>query len=158
VENYKQKWQQLNAREKSLILIMSVIIGIFIFYTLIWQPVNSRIIKAEKKRIRQQQLLHWVQEKTQQYQQTKHLGKRNSGSLTGIINRTARQHKINITRMQPQGDDLQVWLDEAPFEQLLHWLEQLTISEGIKIKAIDISKTDTQGVVQVRRLQLGKYE
>jgi general secretion pathway protein M len=156
VENYKQKWQQLNAREKSLILIMSVVIGIFIFYMLIWQPLNNNLIKAEKKQSRQQALLQLVQEKTKLYQQSKHLSNRNSGSLTGVINRTARQHKIKVTRMQPQGDNLQVWVDEVPFEQLLHWLAQLVNNEGITINAIDISKTDTNGVVQVRRLQLGR--
>ncbi len=156
MENYKQKWQQLNPREQSLIIIMSVVIGIFFFYSLIWQPLNDNLTKAATKLDKRQQLLHWVQDKSQQYQQLKLRGKLTGGSLTGIVNRTAHRQQIKVTRMQPQGDDLQVWIDEAPFEQLLSWLEQLVVNEGVIIKAIDISKADTAGVVQVRRLQLGK--
>ncbi len=156
MENYKQKWQQLNAREQSLLIVMSVVIGIFLFYSLIWQPLNDNLAKAAKKLEKQQALLVWVQEKTQQYQQANPTIKHRGGSLTGIVNRTARSKNINVTRMQPQGDDLQVWIDEVPFEQLLKWLEQLAMNEGVLIKAIDITKADSNGVVQVRRLQLGR--
>ncbi len=156
MENYKQKWQQLNAREQSLLIVMSVVIGIFLFYSLIWQPLNDNLAKAAKKLEKQQALLVWVQEKTQQYQQANPTTKHRGGSLTGIVNRTARSKNINVTRMQPQGDDLQVWIDEVPFEQLLKWLEQLAMNEGVLIKAIDITKADSNGVVQVRRLQLGR--
>ena len=58
--------------------------------------------------------------------------------------------------MQPQGDDLQVWIDEISFNQLLTWLEQLASREGLRVKNIDLSLADQQGVVRVRRLQLGK--
>ena len=156
MEHYKQKWQQLNAREQSLIMVMSVVIGIFLFYSLVWQPLNDNLEKASKKLNRQQELLLFVKEKTKQYQQVKHTNKLTGGSLTGIVNRTAHSKQIKVTRMQPQGDDLQVWIDEIPFEQLLKWLEQLVVNEGVIIKAIDISKAETNGVVQVRRLQLGK--
>ena len=58
--------------------------------------------------------------------------------------------------MQPQGDDLQVWIDEISFNQLLSWLEKLASRDGLQVKNIDLSKADQQGVVRVRRLQLGK--
>ena len=58
--------------------------------------------------------------------------------------------------MQPQADDLQVWIDEISFNQLLTWLEQLASREGLRVKNIDLSLADEQGVVRVRRLQLGK--
>ncbi len=156
LDNYRQKWQQLNGREQSLVVAMSLIIVIFLFYSLIWQPLNNNLIKSTKKLERQQKLLTWVQNKTSQYIQVRSLGNRASGSLTGIINRTSRPQKITITRMQPQGDDLQVWVEEVPFDKLLSWLEQLVNKEGLIIKAIDISNTEQVGIVRVRRLQLGK--
>ena len=58
--------------------------------------------------------------------------------------------------MQPQGDSLQVWLDSAPFTQLLFWLEHLANNEGLQVQAIDLTKGDKQGEVRVRRLQLTK--
>ena len=153
----KTWWQQLNIREQRLVVVMSALISIFILYSLIWQPMNESIETSKVKIERQQELLTWVQESAQRYQQAKRNGGRSSGeSLSSIVNRTSRLEKISITRMQPQGDDLQVWIDEISFNQLLSWLEKLASRDGLQVKNIDLSKADQQGVVRVRRLQLGK--
>lgn len=153
----KTWWQQLNIREQRLVIVMSALISVFILYSVIWQPMNESIAKSKAKIDRQQALLTWVQENTQRYQQAKSNGGGSSGeSLSSIVNRTSRIEKITITRMQPQGDDLQVWIDEISFNQLLSWLERLSVRDGLQVKSIDLSKAEQQGVVRVRRLQLGK--
>jgi general secretion pathway protein M len=153
----KAWWQQLNIREQRLVTVMSVLISIFILYGLIWQPINENIAKKTLKLERQQALLTWVEENTQRYQQAKRNGGSSSGaSLSSIVNRTSRANNITITRMQPQGDDLQVWIDEIAFSQLLTWLEQLASRNGLQVKNIDLSSAEQPGVVRVRRLQLGK--
>jgi len=153
----KAWWQQLNTREQRLVSVMSVLISIFILYGLIWQPLTENIEKTTLKLERQQALLTWVTENTQRYQKAKRNAGANSGaSLSSIVNRTSSANNITITRMQPQGDDLQVWIDEISFNQLLTWLEQLAISDGLQVKNIDLSSADQQGMVSVRRLQLGK--
>ena len=154
----KDWWKQLSNQEQKLVSIMGVVIGIFILYNLIWQPLNENLTKAEKKLARQQALLSWVDENTARF---KHLSKNSpsksrGGSLSSIVNRTSRNNQITVTRMQPQGDELQVWVDEVSFKHLLKWLEQLSVNEGLQVKGIDLSSTEQSGVVNVRRLQLGK--
>ena len=150
-------WQQLNIREQRLIMVMSAVVGVFIVYGLMWQPLNKNITQSKLKVERQQDLLVWVKENTKRYQEAKRNGRSSSGaSLSSIVNRTSRLNNITITRMQPQGDDLQVWIDEISFNQLLAWLEQLASRENLQVKNIDLSLADLQGVVRVRRLQLGK--
>jgi len=156
IETYKQKWLQLNSREQSLVAVMSIVVVVFLFYSLLWQPLNTNLIKSAKKLERNQELLAWVEAKTQQYKQVSKTGKLVRGSLTSIVNRTSKQQNITVTRMQPQGDDLQIWVDDVPFEQLLAWLDQLVEQEGLLIKVLDINSAENVGVVQVRRLQLGK--
>lgn len=153
----KTWWQQLNLREQRLIMAMTAAISVFILYGLIWQPLNENIASSKLKIERQQTLLSWIEENTQRYKQAKlSRGSRSGASLSSIVNRTSRQSDITITRMQPQADDLQVWIDEISFNQLLTWLEQLASKEGLRVKNIDLSLADEQGVVRVRRLQLGK--
>jgi len=153
----KAWWQQLNTREQRLVSVMSVLMSIFILYGLIWQPLTENIEKTTLKLERQQALLTWVTENTQRYQQAKRNARASSdASLSSIVNRTSSANNITITRMQPQGDDLQVWIDEISFNQLLTWLEQLAVSNGLQVKNIDLSSADQQGMVRVRRLQLGK--
>jgi general secretion pathway protein M len=154
----KAWWQQLKSSEQRLVAIMAVAVVSFLFYSMVWQPLANNISKTQQKLVRQQVLLSWVQENTQRYQQAKRNGAsgRSNGSISSIVNRSAGRNNISIARLQPQGEDLQVWINDVPFSQLLGWLEFLANKEGLMVKSIDLSKTDQKGVVNVRRLQLGK--
>lgn len=154
----KAWWQQLNIREQRLVAAMSMVIFIFLFYSFIWQPLNENIAKNTKKLARQQSLLTWVSSETQRYNLAKGSGgsTQNKGSISSIVNRTAGANGISITRMQPQGENLQVWIDNIAFDQLLQWLAQLANNEDIIVGAIDLSQSEQLGQVRVKRLQLGK--
>jgi general secretion pathway protein M len=154
----KTWWQQLKSSEQRLVTIMGFVVVLFLFYSLIWQPLENNINATQQKLVRQQALYTWVQESTQRYQQSAKSSSStgSKGSLSSIVNSSAARNNISIARLQPQGDDLQVWIDEVPFTQLLSWLEFLANNEGLLVKSIDLSKADRNGVVRVRRLQLGK--
>jgi general secretion pathway protein M len=154
----KAWWQQLNSREQRLVAAMGLACIVFIFYSAIWQPLNDSLLEANSKLKRQQELLTWVQENTALYQQAKRAGGKSklSGSISSVANKSAKTYKLTITRMQPQGDDLQVWIDSTPFTQLLFWLEHLANSEGLQVKSIDLTHGDRVGEVKVRRLHLAK--
>jgi len=154
----KAWWQQLNSREQRLVSAMALVFMVFIFYSAVWQPINNSIAEANSKLARQEQLLTWVQENTTRYKQAKLSGGKStlSGSISSVANRSAKVYKLTITRMQPQGDDLQVWIDSTPFTQLLFWLEHLANNEGLQVKAIDLTQGDKVGEVKVRRLHLTK--
>ncbi|WP_371187744.1 type II secretion system protein GspM [Thalassotalea maritima] len=154
----KQWWLGLNQREQRLAIIMASVVVIFVFFTAVWQPLNQSITKAEQKLARQQQLAIWVDEhlfKLKALEQT--TGKRvSSASLSTVVNRTARRQNIDIARMQPQGEDLQVWIDEVPFNTFITWLDTLANKEGLKVMSLDVSESNTSGSIAVRRLQLSK--
>lgn len=154
----KAWWQQLNSREQRLVAAMAVVFMVFIFYSAIWQPINKSLDDAHSKLARQQTLLTWVQDNTALYQQAKKSGGKAkfSGSISSVANRSAKVYKLTITRMQPQGDDLQVWIESTPFTQLLFWLEHLANNEGLQVKAIDLTPGDSAGEVKVRRLHLAR--
>jgi general secretion pathway protein M len=57
--------------------------------------------------------------------------------------------------MQPQGAELQVWVDQAPFNDVLAWLQSME-SMGVVILQADIAEADDAGYIKIRRLQLGR--
>lgn len=153
----KEKWQQLSDQEQRILLYVSPFVLIFLLYLLVWQPLNDSIATKKIKLVRQQALLTWVKENSQRYASAQKNGKSTSkGSVSSIVNRTAKQMQVKLSRIQPQGDSVQIWVDEIPFNTLLVWLERLSTQEGLNVENIDLSTTDTQGVVQVRRLRLGR--
>jgi len=154
----QERWLQLNLREQRLVIAMASVVLFFILYSVIWAPLNDNIEAATKKVERRQELLAWVQKSTSIYKNavgSAGANNRNT-SLSSLVNKTASRNNIAITRMQPQGENIQVWIDEVPFDNLLKWLEQLSTKEGLKVKSIDITNAEQTGVVKIRRLQLGR--
>ena len=151
----KQWWSQLQSREKMLVIAMSTLVGIFILYRMIWQPIVESHENETKKLARNQALLQYVTQNVVLVKNNSGHSKQ-TGNLSTTINRIAKQQGITITRVQPQAADISVWIDQVSFNQLLGFLHQLTQQHGIEVKGIDISQTDDSGLVKVRRLQLGK--
>jgi general secretion pathway protein M len=158
VSSLKTWWQGLNLREQRIVMALAATFSLFLLYSMLWQPLNESLDNSEKRLTSRQALLTWVTDNTARYQNAKSTGgtKQSSGSLSSIVNRTANQQQLTITRMQPQGEILQVWLDSVPFGQLLVWLEDLANNEGLQVQAIDLTQGDSAGEVRVRRLQLAK--
>ncbi len=154
----KAWWLQLNSREQRLVSCMALAIFFFIIYSAIWQPMTASLEKNQLKLKKQQDLLTWVVDKTTYYQQAKKntTSQASRGSLSSIINRSASSHNLTLARIQPQGEDLQVWIDSVAFNTLLFWLEHLANNQQIQVKAIDLMKSERAGEVKVRRLQLTK--
>ncbi|MFC3122631.1 type II secretion system protein GspM [Agaribacter flavus] len=155
--NFIFQWfKGLSDREKRIVTFGGIVGIVTIFYLAIWSPLNAAIEENKAQVTRVKALNTWVQERAARAQRLQQVGQsvRFSGSLTQVINQTSRGANVSVSRMQPQGDDIQVWIDAVPFTSLMRWLESLE-KRGVSIVQSDISETDSPGIVQVRRLQLG---
>jgi len=73
-----------------------------------------------------------------------------------VVNQTAGSYGLVITRMQPQGDKIQVWMDDVPFDALLGYLSELVQKKGLSLESVDLAEADVPGYVKVRRIQLAQ--
>ena len=119
---------------------------------------QGNLAKAQIKVQKQQQLEQWVNENLAYYKNLQRTGNSNKSneSLSSLVNRSAKSLSITIARMQPQGDNLQVWIDEVPFDHFVTWIDQLNRQEATRVLAVDLSVGNAPGTVKVRRLQVGK--
>ncbi|CEO40588.1 type II secretion system protein M [Photobacterium kishitanii] len=155
----KAWWKALSQREQHLLLGAGSALAIAILYWGAWQPLNQRAAEAQNKINQQRQLLTWVEHKANQISALKRAGGTVNVSdegLNQVINETTTRFKIDLIRMQPRNDALQVWVQPLPFDTLVNWLVYLQQSYGINTQFIDLSKTDKNGMVEVNRLQLGR--
>jgi general secretion pathway protein M len=158
MDKLKSMFLQLSGREQRLVIISAVLVLVAIFYWGIWSPLNTSLERSQIAVKNQTELLTWVQKNVNRAAQLRSSGGNNtsfSGSLPQAVNQSASRMKIAISRMQPQGDELQVWIDQAPFNDVLSWLQSLE-KTGVSILDIDIAESDLPGQVKVRRLKLGK--
>lgn len=154
----KDKFKALTEREQLLVLISVVAVVVGLFYFVIWQPLQTGIAQQTTTLEKQTEMRDWVQRQAIKATQLRSLAGKKSGfngSLPQAVNATSARHQIAISRMQPQSEELQVWVDEAEFNKVLAWLQALE-KMGILIKQVDISESNTPGIIRIRRLQLGK--
>ena len=154
----KEKFQALTEREQKLVLLSGVMIIIALFYFIIWSPLTTSLEQAKTRGNAQQKLLGWVQENANRAQQLRRSNSTQGGlqgSLAQAVSRSTQQFSIPVSRMQPLNDELQVWVDEAPFDAVLAWLEAME-EMGVVIRQLDITEANAPGLIKIRRLQLGK--
>ena len=153
-------WKGLSQREQRLVLGGSIALFIAVLYWGIWQPLATSADNAERRLQSERQLLGWVTTKADEI-----LSLRGSSGSTGsvsdkglnqVVNETTRQFNIELIRMQPRSEAVQVWVQPLPFNTLINWLAFLRDEHGIDAQFLDVSKADRTGVVEVNRLQLGR--
>lgn len=158
LEEFKSRFQQLSDREQKLVSVAAFAVLIGLVYFAIYAPLQDSIAQGKNTLNSQKELLTWVSQNANRAIQLRQSGSQGSnyqGSLPQAVNQTAGRANISISRMQPQGDDIQVWVDNAQFDNVLTWLDSLE-KMGISIIEADIAEGDSAGNIKIRRLRLSK--
>lgn len=158
MEELKKRYAQLNEREQKMLLLGGAFLIIAIVYFLVYAPLQTSVTQGRTAVVKQQELLTWVSQNANKAIQLKQSSGNKSnfqGSLTQAVNQTANRFKVQVTRMQPNGDELQVTVDSVVFNDMLSWLQAIE-NMGITILEADFAETSTAGTVKVRRLKLAK--
>ena len=153
MKQLKLWWASLQPREQRLVSMAGVAFIIGAFYWLLWQPLHqSRSTQQQAAENARAQLI-WLQ--TQLPKLSQQSGAvRTSASLTEVVSQTSRKFQVQVSRMQPQNDQLQLSLEDLPFDQLLRWLHELQYQQGVTLVQLDIARSDVPGQVRVRRMVL----
>ncbi|TAA46077.1 MULTISPECIES: type II secretion system protein GspM [Corallincola] len=147
----------LDVREKQLLAMAAVAVVVAIFYWGFWSPLNNAVADEQQAlSSAESRLAEMKRAAVEVVNLRASTGKGNvrSGSLSSIVNRTAKAQKVVIARIQPQGEDLQVWIDRVAFNDFLRWLQILKQQYGIDVGSLDLTSEQETGVVRIRRLQL----
>ena len=144
-------------QEQRIILILSVIVGLSLFYLLIWSPISETYQQKHKQVFARQQLLSWMEKTSQEIirlkPQTNNQRNRSGGPLLSSIDRTIKAARLNQTmkRLEPQGNErVQIWFEKTAFDTLIQWLGKLDSTYGINIQSINVERLDQPGLVNAR--------
>lgn len=164
INQYKARaygwWQQRELREQRLLGGLTVVLLIAFMWFVIWQPVRNSITQLEIRVQAQQETLRYVAQGTAQVRQLRNSQSGSSqqaavtsSELTSFISEQTNALELEVSRLQPQGESIQLVLNEADFDSLLELLARLA-ERQIEVELMDISETSDAGMVRVRRLQL----
>lgn len=154
-------------RERRTLLLGALVLALILLYTLGWQPLVKGIAQQQRSIAAQQETLQWMQGAAAEIallrgKQTPQQAAHANQPLLSIVESTAK----NITRaggtlkrIEPKGaDSVQVWLEQASFDQMILWLNTLQKDSAIHVDTLTIDKQKTEGIVDVRvTLIKGRY-
>ncbi|NRD71986.1 type II secretion system protein M [Shewanella sp. VB17] len=158
MENLKVWWNGLILREQQLVGTCGFFLLLAILYWGIWTPIVNAELKAERGLQAQQKTLNFVKKTANQIEGLRLNSSKASfsGSLSAAVNQSAGAFGLEITRMQPQANKIQIWMDDVPFDALLGYLNELIQVKGLSLDSIDLAESDLAGYVKVRRIQLSQ--
>lgn len=153
-------WQGLEKREQHFALITAVVLVMCILYFGLISPLQNRAEQAQKNLNTELGVFTWVSDKAGKIEmlraQTGDSSQVSALPLSQAVTTSVKQYNLEIDRLQPLQEDLEVWLKPMPFSSLLKWLDDLSKKHGVQVKFIDVGKMDVQGMVEVKRLRLGR--
>lgn len=148
-------WSSISQREQRMMMGCGVLVIIGFVYWGILQPMNQRAELAQSRIQSEKQLLTWVQGKANDITALR----KSSGvtysnqPLNQLVSSSARRYKVELIRVQPRNESVQVWIKPLAFNQMVDWLRYLKEQQGIEVEFLDIDRTEQAGMIEVNRLQ-----
>jgi general secretion pathway protein M len=151
----KEWFAQLAPRERWMVLLCAVVVGVAVLYGGIWQP----LVKAQKQREEALASARTVAGRIEELavlSQQAHAGRglpvNRSASILGVVDQGAGGTLGKApSRIQPEGDrEVKVWIEDVPSDNLLRWLQELETRFGIHAQTAEIEKQSTPGLVSAQ--------
>lgn len=149
-------WSGLSLREQRMLVIA---LSFGLVAAIYWggvAPLKQQSENAQLRLSSEKQLLSWVKDQADtitQLRKTSNAPRASSVPLNQLLSSSTSRYGIELIRLQPRDEMVQVWVQPLSFNKLMNWLVYLRQEQGIDVAFFDINETDNAGIVEVKRLQ-----
>lgn len=153
-----KKWlDSLEERERHYVVGGSIAVAIMLVYALLWAPFLDEVDQLGNRVKGHTETLSWMKNNTSLIKSARPAS--GSGainrdqSLIAVIGQTTKNSAMSqsVKRVEENKDNsVRVWLEKAPFDQMIIWLESLQTHYGANITSINIDKQNETGIVNAR--------
>jgi general secretion pathway protein M len=152
IKQINDKLQQIPDKDRQALLLLSVFAALLVFIFAIYLPAESYHDRARQNAQIGKELYQWLESKEQQAKLTspKTQGKSSNQSLLTLVTETAKTNGLSLKRVQPEGGDrIRLWLEAAPFNQVIIAIDKLQSLHNLKIDELSMDRKDS-GKVDAR--------
>jgi len=151
--------ENLAPRERLMVMAAASLVGLLLAYALVWSPLRSGYLEMQDTVDGQRDTAAWMQDSARLLAQLKRNGVGAAQGLGGqsllsLADSTARSGGLAgaLKRVEPDGSDsVKVWLEGAPFDQLIQWLGSLAERYGVSVDTVSMERVaDVAGRVNAR--------
>jgi general secretion pathway protein M len=158
LQQLKQWYKSLPQKERWMVTATGVLIFVTLFYLVIWEPIHIGLETERQKQQSQQEILLWMQQAADEVKALRASGgsstiRDTNKPITLVIEQALKNAglKPSVDKIESSGNDsARVMLNEAPFNQVLVWLNTLATYNGIQVTSANIERASKPGRANAR--------
>lgn len=154
MQKLKDWFARLNARERLIVVVGGVLVGLTAIYVLALGPFYSSVAARAERVERKKADLAWLRSVAPEVQALGASLPVSAGpsdeSLVVLVDRTAREAGLGtaLTGQTPQGQSsIRVRMEGAAFDLIMTWLGNLQSTQAISVESAQFDRTGTPGQV-----------
>ena len=142
---------QLNDKDKRILVLGGVMLGLILIYLLFIQPINN-YKKSLLQNIQYSQNLLFNMQQVKQNARQKHLhyAHNNTESIATLLQQSLKLAKIKPTQVSITGDKAIIKFAHVRFDNLAQWFVLLHTQYNIKVTHMTIVKQPAIGIVKAQ--------
>ncbi len=158
LQEIRHWFYSLAQKEQWIISGTVLLVIITMFFLIVWEPLHLGLSDEKKKQESQNKSLVWMQQASSEVR-----GLRSSGGRTNVRDKNKPttlviEQSINNAGLKPSVNKIEssgnngarVTLTDAPFNQILVWMNTLAKHNGIHVTSANIERTDAPGKANAR--------
>lgn len=150
IDKLKTWYDGLQERERRMVAIGAVALGLVILIGGILMPLESAVSSAVGRADERRQDLAWMRVNAAEVQSGASTVVNDTGEApVVIVDRVGREVGLggSLKGSQPSGNGVRVQLEAAPFDTMIKWLATLDERYGLAIDSITVDRAARPGVV-----------
>ncbi|MGJ8669433.1 MAG: type II secretion system protein GspM [Oceanococcus sp.] len=158
----REWFSNLAPREQWMVGAAAVVLVLMIYFLMVWEPLSKTSARLDQDIVNARELVIYMQKARKDVAQLGGSAARkpsnNGRSLLAQVDSSGKRSGVanHIKRIQPEGQNqVRLWLEDAPFEALMNWLNQLQQKQGIVLENGSLDRDDKTGTVKARLTLMG---
>jgi len=143
-------WQRFSARDQISLLLLAGVLVIYLAYMLVWSPLATLRDEMARRNVATAESLQRVDAMVSEIMDLRDSGASNNNrrNLTSLINQSTSRLGLPVSRLQPNSrGEIQVRMEDAPFDDLLAFLHELEYREGLLVLEASVAQAGGAGRV-----------
>lgn len=145
----KHYWQNCNKREQCIILGGILCVVLMLIYFKIWLPLLQTELEQTNVIIEKHKTLYWIKNTHQEVNTQLPVNNNNLLSIMATAINTAEFKAFPYQIQQITNGDVQINFERVAYRIFITWLWNLSQKYRIEIQQLQVTKTNTPGIVSV---------
>lgn len=146
----KQWFASLSQREQVYLLLLGLALGLYLLFILAVRPLGAARDELALRNTVVAESLQRIDVMVSQILALRESGPRSDAprNLTSLVNRSTAEQGLAVSRLQPNSrGEVQVRLENAPFDALAAWLYHMEYREQLRVHEVSITQAGAAGRV-----------